>query len=329
MIDRRTLLFLGGAAVAVARPATAQQPKRLPVVAIVSSVPLVDLTGADPKNKPTGAFLAGLRSHGWIEGQNIAIERRSVEGKPEHAPAVLRELLTRGVDVIFLGGTGWLHSAALAATQSVPLVALFAGDPVVDGFVTSLARPGGNITGVTRTAGAELYGKWLQLLRDIAPSAVRPAFLASGEIIQSFHRITIPSGLSVLPIRVEVPDGLDAAFATIVREKADSLIVSTGPQFHSRVQRIATFASEQKLPGVYALREVVEVGGLMSYGPSVLAQFRQAASYAHRILNGAKPAELPVEQPTTFELVINARTAKALGLAIPSSLLVQAEEVIE
>ena len=230
---------------------------------------------------------------------------------------------------MFLGGTSWLHSGAHAATKTVPLVAMFAGDPVADGFVKSLARPGGNITGVTRTVGPDLYGKWLELLKEFAPSVARTAFLTPGETLEVIRRVARPSGVTVLPIQVNVPGDLDAAFATILRERADSLVVPTGPQFYFSAQRIAAFAAERRLPGLYAIRDVVEAGGTMSYGPSVLAQFRQAAKYVDRILRGAKPAELPVEQPTTFELVINAKAAKALGLLIPPTLLASADEVIE
>jgi putative ABC transport system substrate-binding protein len=314
---------------AVAFPAKAQQPKRLPIVAIVSSLPLADLMGPEPANQPTRAFLEGLRDHGWIEGKNITIERRSADGKREHAPAIFAELVARGVDVIFLGGTSWLHSSAHAATRTVPLVAMFAGDPVADGFVTSLARPGGNITGVTRTAGPNLYGKWLELLKEFEPSITRTAFLTPGETLELIRRVARPSDVTVLPIEVNAPGDIDAAFAIILRERADSLIVPTGPQFYFNAQRIAAFAAEQRLPGLYAIRDVVEAGGLMSYGPSVPAQFRQAAKYVDRILRGAKPADLPVEQPAVFELVINAKAAKALGLSIPPTLLASAAELIE
>jgi putative ABC transport system substrate-binding protein len=287
MRRRNVIAMLGAIGAAVSLPVKAQQPKRLPIVAIVSSVPLADLMGLEPANQPARAFLGGLRNHGWVEGQNITIERRSAEGK-EHASAIFAELVARGVDVIFLGGTSWLHSSAHAATRTVPLVAMFAGDPVADGFVTSLARPGGNITGVTRTTGPDLYGKWLELLKEFAPSIARTAFLTPGETLEVIRRVARPSGVTVLPIEVNVPGDLDAAFEIILRERADSLIVPTGPQFHF-AQRIAAFAAERRLPGLYAIRDVVEVGGLMSYGPSVLTQFRQAAKHVDRILRGADP----------------------------------------
>jgi putative ABC transport system substrate-binding protein len=324
---RRDVLAVLGAA--VSWPVNAQQTKRLPTVAIVSSLPLADLMGPEPSNQPTRAFLRGLRDHGWIERQNISIERRSAEGKQEHALAIFAELAARGVDVIFLGGTSWLHSSAHAATKTVPLVAMFAGDPIAEGFVASLVRPGGNITGVTRTTGPELYGKWLELLREFEPSIARTAFLTPGETLEDIRRVARHSGVTVLPIQVNVPGDLDAAFAIVLRERADSLIVPTGPQFYFNAQRIAAFAAERRLPGLYAIRDVVEAGGLMSYGPSVLAQFRQAAKYVDQILKGAKPADLPVEQPTIFELVINAKAAKELGLPIPPRLLASADEVIE
>lgn len=329
MKRREVITLLGGAALAPTLPAQAQQPKRLPVVAIVSSVPLADMVGPEPHNRPLRAFLDGLRELGWIEGRTFTTERRSAEGEPERAPAIFAALLGHGVDVIFVGGTSWLVPAAQAATQTVPIVALFGEDPVAAGLIASLARPGGNLTGATRTTGPEIYGKWLQLLRELAPGSSRTAFLAPKEVLEAFRHVARPAGLTVLPVQVDVAGQLDAAFAVVLREGADSLMVPSGPQFHVNRQRIAAFAAEQKLPALYAIRDTVDAGGLMSYGPSVPAQFRHVARTVDRLFKGANPADLPVERPTTFELVINAKTAKVLGLAIPPNLLARADEVIE
>ena len=330
MMERRKFVaVIGGAALAPTLPAQAQQPKRLPVVAIVSSVPLADMVGPEPHNRPLRAFLDGLRELGWIEGRTFTTERRSAEGGPERAPAIFAALLAHGVDVIFVGGTSWLVPAAQAATQTVPIVALFGEDPVAAGLIASLARPGGNLTGATRTTGPEIYGKWLQLLRELAPGSSRTAFLASKEVLEAFRHVARPVGMTVLPVQVDVADQLDAAFAVVLREGADSLMVPSGPQFHVNRQRIAAFAAEQKLPALYAIRDTVDAGGLMSYGPSVPAQFRHVARTVDSLLKGARPGDLPLEQPTRFELVINARAAAALGLTIPPLLFAQADEVIE
>jgi putative ABC transport system substrate-binding protein len=329
MRRRDLIAALGGAALTRALPAQAQRAKRLPVVAIVSSIPLDQITGPEPVNRPVRAFIEGLRDLGWIEGRTIALLRRSAVGGPERVAATFGELIASGVDVIFLGGASWLHTEAWKATRTIPLVALFGDDPVAAGFASSLARPGGNITGVTRHAGPEIHGKWLELLRELAPGISRTAFLATGDTLEAFRRAALPVGSTVVPVQVDVAEQIDTAFAAVVRERADSLMVTTGPQFHQNARRIADFAAERNLPGLYAIREVVEAGGLMSYGPNVLAQFRHAARHVDQILKGAKPADLPIEQPTRFDLVINARTAKALGLTIPPAILLRADEVIE
>jgi putative ABC transport system substrate-binding protein len=325
MKRRDVIASIGAAALACPLAARAQQPRRLPVVAIVSGIPLADMV----QNRPTRSFLAGLRDLGWIEGRTVQIERRSAEGSPERAPAVIAELVARGVDVIFLGGTSWLHTAAHAATKTTPLVALFSVDPVAAGLIASLARPGGNMTGITRTAGPELYGKWFQLLQELAPHVARTAFLADREALDAFRNVARPAGIAVIPMQVDVAGEVDAALAAILCERADSMVITTGPQFYLNIRRLAAFAAEHRLPALYAIRDVVEAGGLMSYGPSVDEQFRQVARYVDKILKGAKPADLPVEQPTKFELVINAKAAAALGLTIPPTLLALAGEAIE
>lgn len=328
MRRRHFIAGLGGAAAARALPAWAQTGRR-PVVALVLHATEAEIAGPEPSNLAIRAFLRGLRDLGWIEGETITILRRATEGKSERAPAYFAEVTAGGADVIFLGGASWIHAAARRQAGDTPVVAMFADDPVAAGYAASLARPGGRFTGVTRHAGPELYGKWLELLRELAPGVVRTAFLAPGGTLEDVRRTALPAGMSVLPLRVEVAAQIDEAFAAIEREKADSMMVATGPLFHANAGRIATFAAERRLPSLSAIREIAAAGGLVSYGPDVQAQFRQASRHVDRILKGERPGDLPIEQPTKFELVLNLKAAKALGISIPPALLLRADEVVE
>ena len=330
MRRREFITLLGGAAVAGSLPSAAQQPKRLPVVALVfGAAPLAEVVGPDPIAPPARGFVRGLRDLGWIDGRNVVIERRSADGEPQRAPAIFAELLARDVDVIMLGGARWLIDAARAATRTIPTVTVFLDDPVAAGLISNLARPGGNLTGVTLTTGPEFHGKRLQLLTELAPRITRVAFLGVPEVLEQYRGVARPAGVAVIPFQIEVAEQYDEAFATILREGADALMVSSGAVNYVGAKRVVTFAAESRLPAMYASREAVDAGGLMSYGTSVPGVWRQAARLVDRILKGAKPGDVPVEEPTTFELVINARTAKALGLTIPQSLIARADEVIE
>lgn len=329
MIGRRAIIAgLGGAAIAPVLPVRAQPAKR-PVVALVLHATDAEIEGPEPSNVAIRAFLRGLRDLGWIEGETITILRRATEGRRERAPAMFAEVTAAGADVVFLGGASWIHAAARQNVPATPLVAMFADDPVAAGYASSLARPGGRFTGVTRHAGPELYGKWLELLRELAPGISRTAFLAPGGTLQDVRRTALPAGASVVPLRVEDAAQIDEAFAAIERERADSVMVATGPLFHAHAGRIAAFATERRLPSLSAIREIAAAGGLVSYGPDVQAQFRQAARHVDQILKGVEPGDLPIEQPTKFELVLNLKAAKALGISVPPALLLRADEVIE
>ena len=328
MRRREFITLLGGAAFTHALPSAAQ-PKRLPVVAFVSpSVPLAEIVGADPVYPPARAFVHGLRDLGWIDGRNVIIERRSAEDDPQRAPAIYAELLARGVDVIMPGGSRWMQGAALLATRNIPIIAVFTEDPVAADLIKSLARPGGNLTGVTVAVGPDIQSKRLQLLAEFAPGITRVAFLAPPEVLALLGRIARPAGVTIVPVQVEFVGQYDGAFATILRERADALL-AIGSIHYVYFQRITAFASESRLPAIYGIREAVEAGGLMCYGASVPGAFRQSARLVDRILKGARPEDLPTEQPTAFELVINAKTAQALGLTMPLSIIAQADEVIE
>ena len=330
MRRRNLVLGFGAAAVTGALPAVAQQAKRLPVVAFVSpGAPLAELAGSDPVNLPFRAILHGLRGFGWIEGQTVVIERRSIAGDRQGAPAVFAELLSRGVDVMMLGGARWLQDAARAATRSVPIVTHFPDDPIASGLIASLARPGGNLTGISTATGPEFHNKSLQLLQEIAPRFARAAFLAPRGVLEQYRAIAPLAGVTVVPVPVDANAQFEEAFATIRRERVDALMAGSSPYNYMRAREIAAFAAESRLPAIYAFRESVEAGGLMSYGPSITGVFRQLARLADQFLKGAKIGDIPTELPTKFETALNLKTAKALGLTIPPLVLAQADEVIE
>ena len=280
-----------------------------------------------------GPFREGLRDLGYVEGQNIRIEYRWAEGKYERFPALIAELLALKVDLIVTAGT----PAALAVkkgTTSTPLVMVAVGDPIGTGLVASLARPGGNITGLT-SISPELDGKRVELLREVIPNVshiavlwnpASPLQVVAKKATQAAAQVL---GMQVLSLGVRAAEDLDNAFAAILRERPGALLVLADRLFLHHRARIMDFATKHGLPGVHAYRELVDAGGLMSFGPSYAGMHRRAAYFVDRILKGAKPADLPVEQPMRFELVINLKAAKELGLMIPSTLLFQADEVLQ
>jgi putative ABC transport system substrate-binding protein len=280
-----------------------------------------------------GPFREGLRELGYLEGQNIVIEYRWAEGKYERAPILLAELVARHVDVIVTAGTP-TSLAAQKATTSVPVVVVAVGDPVATGLVASLARPGGNITGLTSIA-EETEGKRLELLREVIPRLSHVAALWNPEnptLLPQLKQMRDSAqflGLKVQILEVRTPGALEETFQAILRERPGALLVMGDRLFLHNRQRIIDFSTAQRLPVVPVHPELVEAGGLMSFGPSYPGMHRRAAYFVDRILKGAKPADLPVERPTKFELVINLKTAKALGLTIPQSLLLRADQVIE
>jgi putative ABC transport system substrate-binding protein len=278
-------------------------------------------------------FRQGLRDLGYEEGRNITIEYRWAEGKYERLPALIAELVALNLDVMVTAGTPATLAVKKAAI-SVPLVMAAIGDPVGTGVVPSLARPAGNITGLSAMA-PDLEGKRLQLLGEVVTGLSHVAVMWNP--LNPFQEISIRQlnaagatlKIKVQPVAVQVAEDLDAAFATLVKDKPQALIILADRIFLHNRARLMDFATQNRLPGVYAYRELVEAGGLMSYGPSYEDLHRRAATYVDKILKGAKPADLPIEQPTKFNLVINRRAAEALGLTIPGSILALADEVIE
>ena len=282
----------------------------------------------------TRAFEDGLRELGWVEGRNVVFERRFAMGKQERLPELASELVRLNVDVIVTGANPVI-AAVKHATTTIPVVMAASRDPVGSGFIASLAAPGGNITGVTSDAASGIAGKRLQLLKEVVPRATRIALLwnpdppgaeAYRKEVEHAAR-TLGVGLQVVGARGR--NEFERAFATMARERADAIVVQADPVFFTARQQLVDLATQYRLPAVYHASEVVEIGGLMSYGASLADQFRRAATYVDKILRGAKPGDLPVRQLEKLELVINLKTAKALGIAIPASLQASAPEYIE
>jgi putative ABC transport system substrate-binding protein len=279
------------------------------------------------------ALRQGLRDLGWVEGKNVTFEYRFAEGNLARLPDLAAELVRLKVDVIVPGST----SAALAAknaTDTIPIVMVITGDPVESGLVASLARPGGNLTGVT-ALGEELSGKRLEVLKEAVPGVNRvgvlanPAYADTGPFLKGTERAARALSVRLQMLELHDPTELEKAFAAMTRERAGAFVVGTDPFFNVNRKRIVALAAKNRLPAMYGLREYVDDGGLIFYGASLPDMYRRAAVYVDKILRGAKPANLPVEQPTKFELVINRKTAKALGLTIPPSLLQRADQVLE
>jgi putative ABC transport system substrate-binding protein len=327
MNKREFMMLLGGAA-AWPIAARAQQPV-MPVIGFLHPA------SPDTYTERLRAFRQGLRDTGYVEGENVAIEYRWAENKFDRLPAQAAELVRRQVAVIVATGGSGPALAAKAATTTIPIVFTVPEDPVRLGLVVSLARPGGNATGMNFFS-IELAAKRLELMRELVPAATRvavlinPADAANTEtLLSDVGAATRAMGLQIQIVNANTSREIDAAFATFVGERPDALFVSGGPFLLSRRVQLSLLAARHSMPASYGSREYAEIGGLMSYGTSQADVHRQAGIYAGRILKGAKPADLPVVQPSKFELVINLQAAKVLGLDIPPSLLARADEVIE
>jgi putative tryptophan/tyrosine transport system substrate-binding protein len=315
----------------VAVIAETQQPKKIPRIGYLAEVdPATDSARAE-------AIRVALRELGYIEGQNIAIEYRYAGGKFDRLPELAAELVLLKVDIIVLSGGAPGMLAAKNATKTIPIVMSGGGpDPVDAGFVASLARPGGNVTGITNLS-RELGGKRLELLKEAIPKVARVAVLndpaipgTSLEVKEALPVAARALGLTIQPWQVRGTDDFERVFAALNRQRPDGLYVPGGGQLmRANEKRIASFAIKSRLPSIYGRREAVDAGGLISYGADLAGSYRRVAYYVDRILKGAKPADLPVEQPTKFELVINLKTAKQIGLTIPQSVLYRADKVIK
>jgi putative tryptophan/tyrosine transport system substrate-binding protein len=330
VINRRTFLAGTGAMVLTAPLAVqAQQAGKTYRIGILGNVPLTDPRSA----RLWGALAEGLRDLGYVDGGNTTIEYRSSEGEYERLPALAAELVRLNVDII-VAPAAQNVLAARQASRTIPIVMASVGDPVGNGLVASLARPGGNVTGTSFLTSA-MVGKQLELLTQITPHVARLAILLNPA--NPGHPLTLQEAKAAAhSLRVQLqgleargPDDLERAFAAMTREHAGALFVPWDGTFLVHMTRITRLAAKTRLPTLYGQRGYVDASGLASYGPSAIESFRRAAAYVDKILKGAKPGDLPVEQPTKFELVINLKTAKALGLTIPPSLLGRADEVIQ
>jgi putative tryptophan/tyrosine transport system substrate-binding protein len=329
MRRREFSTLLGGAATAstiwTSRPSA--QQKAIPLMGLLSA-------GApNPSARAVAEFRQGLSETGYVGGKNLEIETRYAEGRLDRLPALAADLVGRKVDVIVAVADPAAH-AAKAATSTIPIVFIAGDDPVRQGLVASLARAGGNLTGVSLLA-RELHPKRLELLSELVPQAkviallVNPTIPASERMMPAVQEAAQANGVQLLVLKASTESEINAAFASLVHRQAGALIVSSDAFFFSRREQIVALAARHAVPAIYDARDFATAGGLISYGASLTAIFRQAGIYTGKILKGAKPADLPVLQPTTFELVINLKTAKALGLTIPPSILARADEVIE
>jgi putative ABC transport system substrate-binding protein len=327
-IGRRTFLAaLGGAAAAWPLAARAQQPA-MPVIGFLNS-----LRQSDRPNLQAG-FRRGLSEAGYVDGRNVTIEYRFAENQHDRLPALAADLIGRKVAVIAATGGGASVLAAMAATGTIPIVFTTGGDPVHQGYVRSLNRPGGNVTGVSWFSNL-ISGKGLGLLHELVPNAAAIAMLVNPKLPESArmqseaHEAARTLGRQLLVLNASSASEIDAAFATMRERRAGALLVGADPFLSSRSQQIVALAARDAIPAMHPNREFVEEGGLISYGNDTADGYRRAGVYVGRILNGAKPADLPVDQATKFELVVNVKAAKAVGLTIPESFLARADEVIE
>jgi putative tryptophan/tyrosine transport system substrate-binding protein len=322
---RRELIFLVGGAVIAPRSLRAQQ-KAMPVIGYLSS------SSAGPNAPNMAAFRQGLGETGYVEGQNMAIEYRWAEFHYDRLPALAAELVSRNVDVITTNGGNVSALAAKNATSSIPIVFLAGADPVEGGLVASLARPGGNLTGVT-ILSRELWGKRVELISELVPGAGVIAHLVDPNWLERNPNMAVQEAarakkLQLRILKAATESEMNAAFASLAELGVGALIVGD-PFFLSRPEKVTALAARYAVPTVYDFRVYVAAGGLISYGTSSTDTYRNVGTYVGKILKGAKPADLPVQQPTTFELVVNLKTAKELGLTVPPSILARADEVIE
>jgi len=328
-MERRSFVgAVAGAFLTLPFAIDAQQRASLPRIGYVV------LNDADSGRHLLAAFRQGLRERGWVDGQNIVIEERYADGVLDRLRALVAELIRLKVDVIVTtsSATTW---AAKDATRSIPIVMTVSADALGEGLVTSLARPGGNITGMTYLVGPEIAGKQLQLLKDLVPNAMRVAVLTNptnkshAALARELKVAAQSLGVQLHVVEAPSPDQLDNAFDAMTREHAGALLVLTDSIFVGQRRRIVDLAARAKLPAIYYQREYVDAGGLISYGASLSDMFHRSAADVDKILRGAKPADIPIEQPTKFDLVINLKAAKALGITISQSLLQRADEAIQ
>jgi len=327
-MTRRKLLLLLGGAMTASRVVRAQQ-KAMPVIGFLHG------GSPEPAAPDVTAFRQGLSENGYVEGQNVSIEYRWAEGSYDRLPALAANLVGRKVDLIVTSGGTPAALAAKSATSTIPIVFAFVADPVAAGLVASLARPGANVTGFSNISN-ELAPKRLELLSELVPQARAIALLVNPNnptvaeaLIGDVQEAARAKGLQLSVVKASTESQMDAAFAAFAQLQVGALLVGGDALYSSQREQLVALAAHHSVPAIYDGRQFAALGGLISYGTSLPAVYRQLATYAGKILNGAKPADLPVQQPATFELVVNLKTAKALGLTIPQSILARADDVIE
>jgi putative ABC transport system substrate-binding protein len=330
MKRREFIALLGGAAATWPLAARAQQP-----AGRVYRIGYLSISSREPTLHLTQAFEQSLRSLGYRVGENIAIEYRFGDGEMERLPALAADVARLGVDIIIATGGNPATVAAMKATTTIPIVMTSGVDPINTGLVASLARPGGNVTGLAIDTGGEILGKRFELLKETLPNLSRLGILWNPDVAFVRNRQTAMTeiaralGLTTIPVEARGLDSLEQAFATMVRERAQAFVMQGDSVLFNHRGQIAEMALRNRLPAASLQREYAEVGFLLTYGADIRDLFRRSAVFVDKIFKGAKPADLPVEQPTKFELVINLKTAKALGVEVPTSLLQRADEVIE
>jgi len=329
MVNRRKILVALGAGMFAAPLAAVAQPTgKVYRIGFIQTAPRKEI------GHLIKALDDGLRELGYVEGRNVVFERRFADGKQERLAALAVELVKLKVDIIVTGSNPVI-AAVRQATATIPIVMAVSRDPVGSGFIASLARPGGNITGLANDPAPEIMGKNLELLKEVVPRASRVAFLwnpvpAGAAIYKNAVETAARNlGVTLQSVEIRAENEFESAFAAMIRERVNGVVVTSDPIFLGSRSQLVRLAGRHRLPTVYVQREFVEAGGLLSYGGNLAYQFRRAAVYVDKILKGAKPADLPVEQPTQFDLVVNMRTAKDLGIKIPNSVLALATKVIE
>jgi putative ABC transport system substrate-binding protein len=328
MMDRRTFVYASIAGLATPRPVRAQQSSR------TYRIGVLEIVGETANVANLTAFRQRLRELGYVEGQNLVIDYRSADGQPERFPDLASELVRLGIDVIVTRGTP-AALAAKRATGTIPIVMASSGDPAAEGIVTSLARPGGNVTGFHMMAAPQIAARRLEFLKEMVPASSRvgvlwnPATHYTPLLMRETEKAARAMGVRLQSFEMQGPEGLDRTFDAMLVSQIDAIVTMEDSLTYSHRARIVEFATMSRLPAIHGLREFVEAGGLMAYGTDRQDLFRRSAAYVHKTLSGTSPAALPVEPPTKFELVINLKTAKALGLTIPPSLLQRADYVIQ
>jgi len=332
-VQRRQFLIATGALLVASLAHAQREDKKHRVAFVLAASPVAEMAGPEPEHPNVRAFIHEMRNLGYVEGRNLVLERRSAEGHPERYPDIFAEIAKLNTDVIVAAGGGALLRRGRDAASAIPIVMLGSSEPVKHGLAQSLAHPGGNVTGLTFDAGAENEGKRLQYLREAIPTLARVSYLGQKGVWEDPIGLAARNAAQTLGIELlfaeHKPDKLAETFTAIEQQKPDALFASPSTTTFAQRQQILAFARRARLPAIYPFAQMAVAGGLMSYGANTLDLGPRAARYVDKILRGAKPGDLPIERPTRFDLIVNLKNAKALGITIPQSILLRADRVIE